>query len=85
MKKCILYATFRNFLGHVVCKQGLLVDPANIIVIVNFKPLELVRQLRKTLVHTRYYRNFIKGYAHITTLMEKLLNKEAKFQWNQEC
>jgi len=29
--------------------------------------------------------NFIKGYAQITTPMEKILKKEAKFQWNEDC
>jgi hypothetical protein len=27
---------------------------------------------------------FIKGYAQITTPMEKLLKKESKFQWNED-
>jgi hypothetical protein len=35
--------------------------------------------------HTGYYRKFIKGYAHITTPMEKLLKKDSKFQWTEEC
>jgi hypothetical protein len=35
--------------------------------------------------HTGYYRKFIKGYAQITTPMEKLLKKENKFQWSEEC
>jgi hypothetical protein len=35
--------------------------------------------------HIRYYTNFIKGYAHITTPMEKLLRKEAKLHWNEDC
>jgi hypothetical protein len=34
--------------------------------------------------HTGYYRNFIKVYVQIKTLMEKLLKKEAKFQWNED-
>jgi hypothetical protein len=32
-----------------------------------------------------YYKNFIRGYAQITTPLEKLLKKEVKFQWNEEC
>jgi hypothetical protein len=85
LKKCIFGAPFGILLGHVVCKQGLLVDPAKIAVIVNLPPPESVRQLRTTLGHTGYYRKFIKGYVQITTPMEKLLKKEAKFQWNEDC
>jgi hypothetical protein len=54
-------------------------DPANIAVIVNLPPPKSMRQLRATLRHTRYYKFFIKGYAQITALMEKLLNKDTKF------
>jgi hypothetical protein len=35
--------------------------------------------------HTGYYREFIKRYAHITAPMEKMLRKDTKFQWNDEC
>jgi hypothetical protein len=38
IKKFIFSAPFGILLGHVVCKQGLLVDPAKIVVIVNFPP-----------------------------------------------
>jgi hypothetical protein len=34
IKKCIFNASIGIFVGNVVCKQGLLVDPANIVVIV---------------------------------------------------
>jgi hypothetical protein len=67
-----------------VCKQGLLVDPAKIIVIVNLPPPNSVHQLKSTLGHTRYYRKFIRGYAQITTPMEKLLKKDTKYHWNDE-
>jgi hypothetical protein len=53
-----------------MCKQGLLVDPAKIVVIVNLPPPKSVRQLKSTFGHIGYYRNFIRGYAQITTPME---------------
>jgi hypothetical protein len=62
-----------------------LVDPAKIVVIVNLPPPKSVHWLKSTLGHTCYYRKFIRGYAHITTLMEKLLNKDVKYQWSEEC
>jgi hypothetical protein len=72
-------------LGHIVCKQGLLVDPTKIAVIVNLQPPKTVCQLRATSGHTGYYKKFIKGYAKITTPMEKMLIKDTKFQWSEEC
>jgi hypothetical protein len=85
IKKCIFGTPFGILLGHIVCKQGLLVDPAKITVIVNLPAPKTVCQLRETLGHTGYYRKFIKGYAQITTPMEKLLRKDTKYQWNDEC
>jgi hypothetical protein len=84
IKKCIFGTPFGILLGHIVCKQGLLVDLANIAVIVNLTPPKSVHQLRETLGHTSYYKNLIKGYAHITVQMEKML-KDTRFQWNEEC
>jgi hypothetical protein len=84
-KKIIFKTLFGILLGHIVSKQGLLVDPTKIAVIVNLPPPEIVHQLRETLGHTRYYRKFIKGYAQITAPMEKLLRKDTKFQWNDDC
>jgi len=72
-------------LGHMVCKQGLLVDLSKIEVIVNLPEPKTVCQLRATLGHMGYYKKFIKGYAHITSPMEKMLRKDTKYQWNNEC
>ena len=76
---------FGILLGHIVCKQGLLVDPANIAFTVSLEPPKSVRQLRETLGHTGYYKKFIKGYVQITRPMEKMLKKDTIFQWNEDC
>ena len=72
-------------LGHIVCKQGLLVDRVKIPLILRFPPPMNANMLRETLGNTGYYHKFIRGYAMITALMEKLLKKEATFVWSQEC
>jgi hypothetical protein len=79
LKKCIFFSPFGVLLGHIVCKQGLLVDPSKIAIIVDFLPPTSVKQLHTTLGNTGYYRKFIKGYAQITTLMKKMLKKECQF------
>ena len=43
----------------------------------------IVKQLRAKLGHIGYYINFIKGYAGVTTPMEKLLKKDVKLQWTK--
>ena len=62
-----------------------MVDPAKIAIIVNLPAPKSVKQLRIVLGHTEYYRKFIKGYTKVTTPMEKLLKKDVKFLWNEEC
>jgi hypothetical protein len=85
IKKCIFSAPFSILLGHVVCKHGLLADPAKIVVIVNLPPPNSVFQWKSTFGHTEYYRKFIRGYAHTTIPMEILLNKDTKYHCNDEC
>jgi hypothetical protein len=85
INQCIFNTPFGIFLGNVVCKQGLLVDLAKIVVIVNLPPPKSMHQLRDTLGHTCHYRKFINRYAQINVPIEKLLKKDIKFQWNDEC
>ena len=84
MKKCIFCTPFGILLGHIVCKEGMLVDPAKITVIIDLLTPMTLKQLILTSGHTRYYHKFIRVYATITTLMEKLLKKDVKFEWNNE-
>ena len=76
---------FGILLGHIVYKQGLMMDPVKIDIIVNLPPPKSVKQLRTTLGHTGYYRKFIKGYAQIIAPMEKQLKKDIRFEWTPEC
>ena len=68
-------------MGHVVCRNGILVDPVKVAIILDLPPPTLVTHLRSMLGHTGYCRKFIRGYTEITAPMEKMLKKDAKFQW----
>ena len=72
-------------LGHIVCKEGLLVDLVKLVLILSLPPPTNVNMLQATLGHIDYYRKSIKGYAVITAPMEKLLKKDATYEWTQEC
>ena len=79
LKKCILCAPFGALLGHVVCRNGILVDLSKVVIILDLPPPTMVKNLREKLRHTGYYRNFIKGYSEMTATMEKLLKNDTKF------
>ena len=81
LKKCIFCAPFGILLGHIVCRQGLMVDLAKISIIVNLPTPKSIKQLRKMLGHTGYYRKLIKGYAKIIALTENFLKRDVKFLW----
>jgi len=85
LKKCIFFSPFGVLLGHIVCKQGLLVDPSKIAIIVDLKPPTSIKQLRTVLENTSYYKKFIKGYAQIIAPIENLLKKCCQFSWIEEC
>jgi hypothetical protein len=84
LNKCIFCTPFGILLGNVVYKHGLLIDPTKIVVILDLQLPTSVKHFRETIGHIGYYKKFIKGYAQITTPMEKLLKKEAKFQCNKD-
>jgi hypothetical protein len=83
--KCIFCVPHGNLLGHIVCREGVLVDLAKVAVIVNMLPPTSAKQLCSMLGHTGYYWRFIRRYANITAPLENLLNKVEAFQWTPEC
>ena len=78
-KKCIFCAPFGVLLGHVVCRDEILVDPSKAAIILDLPPPTSVMQLKPVLGHTSYYRKIIRGYEKITVPMEKLIKKDANF------
>ena len=56
-------------------------DPKNIAIIVDMRGPRLVNESRTTLGHTKFIRN----YANITVPLEKMLRKDTKYMWTQEC
>ena len=40
---------------------------------------------RRVIEYATYYRKFIKGFAHLSNPLKKLLQKDHLFQWNEAC
>ena len=85
VKKCIFSTPIGILLGHLMCKEGIKVNLAQINVILDLKPPINPKQVRSFLEHTIYYRKFIRHYSDITFPMEELLRASVPFIWNKEC
>ena len=83
--KCRLATKEVKYLGHIVSKQGLKVNPENIDKIKNCQRPTNVKQVRSALGMMGYYRKFILGYAKIAQPLNDLLKKETKFEWTEQC
>ncbi|PWA90032.1 reverse transcriptase domain-containing protein [Artemisia annua] len=70
--KCELWINTVQFLGHVIDKQGLRVDPAN------------PTKIRQFLGLAGYYRRFIEGFSKIAKPLTELTQKNRKFIWEKD-
>jgi hypothetical protein len=64
LNKCLFCTPFGILLGHIVCKEGLLVYPAKIAVIVNLPAPTSVKELRARPLLALYLINRC-GYNHV--------------------
>ncbi|XP_040967131.1 uncharacterized mitochondrial protein AtMg00860-like [Gossypium hirsutum] len=74
-----------RFLGHIVSGDGIQVDLNKIFAIVEWKPLRNVTEVRSFLGLAGYYRRFVNGFSMIATPITRLLQKDVKFEWTEEC
>ena len=72
LSKCEFWLNEVSFLGHIVSKEGIRVDPKNIEVVVEWKPPRNVTEVHSFLGLVGYYRRFVKGFSMIAALMTRL-------------
>ena len=73
------------YLGHIVSKHGVEVDPAKTKLISDFPTPKNVKQVRSFLGLANYYRKVVKDYAKRAVPLNNLLAKNTEFQWKHEC
>jgi len=81
-KKCEFWLEEVSFLGHVVNKNGLTVDPTTVQAVVKWERPTSVRGICSFLGLVGYYRRFIDGFS---ALSGPLTRKTAPIIWSDKC
>ncbi|KAL0556246.1 hypothetical protein IC582_004757 [Cucumis melo] len=74
-----------SFLGHVVSKAGVYVDPAKIELVTSWTRPSTVSEVRSFLGLAGYYRRFVENFSCIATSLTQLTRKGAPFVWSKAC
>uniref|UniRef100_A0A2N9H2J6 Integrase catalytic domain-containing protein n=1 Tax=Fagus sylvatica TaxID=28930 RepID=A0A2N9H2J6_FAGSY len=73
------------FLGHVISKDGISVDPKKVEAVVEWNRPNNVTEIRSFLGLAGYYRRFVEGFSHLAMPLTRLTQKGVKFEWSEEC
>ena len=85
LSKCDFWLKEVNFLGHVVSKAGVAVDPSKVRAVTDWPQPKSVTDIRSFLGLAGYYRKFIKDFSLVASPMTKLTRKGVKFEWSNKC
>jgi hypothetical protein len=69
------------FLGHVISKGGISVDPSKVQDVLSWNAPTSVGDIQSFLGLARYYQRFIEGFSKISKPMTELLENDKKFEW----
>ncbi|CAC5407335.1 unnamed protein product [Mytilus coruscus] len=83
--KCQFACKEVQYLGHIITKEGIAVDPEKTASVHSFAAPKNVKEVRMFLGLCNYYRKFIHNYSKITSPLNQLLHKDQQFKWTDEC
>ncbi|KAL0554431.1 hypothetical protein IC582_008352 [Cucumis melo] len=83
--KCEFWLKQVSFLGHVVSKAGVSVDPAKIEAVTGWTRPSTISEVRSFLGLAGYYRRFVENFSRIATPLTQLSRKGAPFVWSKAC
>ncbi|KAL8133947.1 hypothetical protein AgCh_009132 [Apium graveolens] len=82
------FGTRRNevqFLGHVINKEGVLVNPSKIEMVSNWERPAIPTEVRSFIGLVGYYCRFVQDFVKIAAPLTQLTRKTEKFEWTEKC
>ena len=82
--KCEFWIDEVPFLGHIISKGGIAVDPSKIKDVLEWETPQTVKEVRSFLGLAGYYQRFIENFSKIAKPLTSLLEKNVAFVWTDE-
>ena len=74
-----------TYLGHVISKDGIAVNPERVQAILDWTPPCTVKQIRSFLGLASYCCRFVENFSNIAKPLIDLLHKDKKLEWTPKC
>lgn len=84
-RKCDFCKSAVKYMGHVVSRDGLTLDPVNSHRVGELPVPRSPTEVRAFLGLCSYYRRFVHKYAFIAHPLHRLTQKHVPFEWTDEC
>jgi len=84
LSKCEFFKDELKFLGHIVGKDGVKVDPSKIAVVREWPQPKTPGEVRSFLGLANYFRKFVLGYSAVAAPLVKLTKQGIKYEWGAE-
>ena len=85
LHKCHFALPEVEFLGHMVSKEGIKVDPRKVKIVQDWPQPKNVSELRSFLGLANYFRRFIHAYSTIAKPLHALTAKDSPWLWTGPC
>ena len=82
--KCEFWLSEVTYLGHVISKDGIVINPERVQAILDWTPPQTVKQVRSFLGLASYCRRFVENFSKIAKPLTDLLHKDKKFEWTPQ-
>lgn len=82
--KCSFFQESVEFLGHIVDKDGLRMDPSKLKAIEEWPSPKNVSELRSFMGLANYYRRFHKNHAKVSAPLTNLFRKGMEWKWTEK-
>jgi len=83
LEKCVWKARKIGFLGVIIGPNGIEMEAEKVDRVLSWPQPKNVKDVRKFLGLTNYYRRFIKDFTQVARPMNMLTQKDKKWQWEE--